>query len=175
MKILTFGDTQESYLKRLLKHLTPFREIEVSTLLSTPFQIVYEDHDKWWYTTIVYKAVTKSLHVLLTNWGCRFSCRLHFKQLMKILTIDDIQQSYRKLWLKHFMPSWQIELSLFLASPFQKTDEDPDNWWYATIVYKAVTGTLHALLTHWGVGFPVISISNFRWRSWQMMIFNNRI
>ena len=165
----------KSRIKLLLKHLTPFRDIEVSTLLSTPFQIIYEDHDNWWYTTIVYKAVTKSLHVLLTNWGCRFSCHLHFKQLMKILTIYDIQQSYIKVSLKHFRPSWQDELSLFLSSPFQIFGEDPDKWWFSTNLYKAVTETLHALLTNWGVAFSVISSSIIQWRSWRLVIHKSRI
>ena len=65
-------------------------------------------------------------------------------------------------------------MSLFLLSPFQKIDEDLDNWWYAREVYKIVLGTLHALLTNWGVAFPVISISKNRWSSWQLMIYNNR-
>ena len=94
---------------------------------------------------------------------------------MKILTIDDIQQSYIKLLLKHFMPSWQNEVSLFLSSSFQIFGEDHDKWWYSTNVYKAVTETLHAFLTNWVVAFPIISISNNPWGSWQLMIKNNRI
>ena len=233
----------------------PFRNIEVSLFLSSPFLIFDEDPEKWWYTTIVYKAVTETLHAVSTIWGvalpiisisnsrwrswrmtiynyrikschwntshrfdilrCRFSCHVHFKKSRKILTIDDIQQSYIKLLLKHFIPFRQIEVSLFLSSLFQTLDEDLDNWWYTTIVkklslkhftsfwhievslflssafqkinenpdkrwyttivYKAVTEILHGLLTKWGVAFPVFSISNIRWRSWQMMIYNNRI
>ena len=148
---------------------------------------------------------------------CRFSCHLHFKYSVKILTNDDKQQSFIKLLLRYFVPSWQSEVSLFLSSPFQKFDddpdqwlytpivlytkllfkhftpfrqievslflsspfqrfgEDPDKWWYKTIVYKAVTETLHGLLTYWAVAFPVICISKNRWRSWQSMIYNNRI
>ena len=78
---------------------------------------------------------------------------------MKILTIGDMQESYLKLLLKHFMPFWQIEMSLFLSSPFQVIDEDADKCWYKTIVYKAVTETFHGLLKNWDVAFPVISIS----------------
>ena len=215
MKILRIDHIQQPYIKLLLEHFTPFRQIEVSIFLSSPFQMFDEDPDNWWYTTIVYKAVTATLHAFSTNWGvafpvisssinwwrswelmmynkrikscywntsglfdnfwCQFSCHLHFKYSMKILTIDDIQQSYIKLLLKHFMPFRQFEVSFFLSSPFQLIDEDPQKWWYTTIVYEAVTGTIHAVSTNWGVDFPLISISNIPWRSWQLMIYNNRI
>ena len=188
----------------------------MSLFLSSPFQLIDEDPEKWWYTTIVRRAVTELIHALSTNWGCfcchlqfkysmkiltnddihqsyriqscylntshpvdklrcRFYCHLHFKQSMKTLTIDDIQQSHIKLLLKHFIFFWQIEVSLFLSSPFQFIDEDPHSWYYSTIVYKAVTKALHAVWTNWGVAFLVISVSNNRWRSWQLMIYNNRI
>ena len=130
--------------------------------------------DNWWYTTIGYKAVTETLHAPFDKLRCRFSCHLHFKNSMKILTIVDIQQSYINLLLKHFMPFPHIEVSLFLSSPFLIFDEDPDNWWYTTIVCKAVTETFHAVSTSRGVTFPVICISKNRGRSWQLMIYNNR-
>ena len=69
---------------------------------------------------------------------CRFSCHLHFKYSVKIMTNDDTQQTYIKLLLKHFMPFWQIEVSLFLSSPFHIIDEYPDKWWFTTIVWKPV-------------------------------------
>ena len=215
MKILTTDDIQQSYIKLLLKHFMPSRHIEVSVFLSSPFQINGEDPNKWWSSTIVYKAVTETLHALLTNWGvafpvisisnirrktwqmmifnnrikscywntscpldklkCRFSCHLHFKYSAKNLTNDDIQQSYKKLLLKHFTPSWQIEVSLFLSSSFQIFGEKPDKWWYSTIVHKAVTETLRALPTNWGVAFPVISLPKNRWGSWQLVICKKRI
>ena len=214
MKILRIHDIQQSFIKLLLNNFIPFRRIEVSLFLSSPFQLADEDPENWWYTTTVYKAVTETLHALSTNWGvnfpvisfsiipwrswqlmiynnriqscycntsrtldkvrCRFSCHLHFKYSVKILTIDDIQHSYIRLLLQHFTAFWQNEVSLFLSSPFQKFNEDPDNWWYTTIVYKAVTETLHDLSTNCGVAFPVTSISNNRWRCWQMMINSNR-
>ena len=206
---------QQPCIKMVLIHFTPFQKSEVPLLLSSPFQIIHEDPDNWWYTSILYKAVTETLHAVSTIWGValpvisisnsrwrswrmiiynyrikschwntsrrfdilrsRFSCDLHFKKSRKILTIDDIQQSYIKLLLKHFIPFRQIEVSLFLSSLFQTLDEDPDKWWYRTIVNKAVTETIHVVLTNWGVAFPVICISKNRWRSWQMMIYNNRI
>ena len=186
----------------------------MSFFLSSPFQLVHENPDNWWYTTIVYRAVTATLHDVSTNCGvaflvisisnirwrcwqmtinsnrnyscywntsspfdnlrCHFSCHLHFKCSMKILTIDGIQQSYTKLLLQQFATFRQNELSLFLSSPFQIFGEDPDNWWYTTIVYRAVTATLHAVSTNCGVAFLFISISNKRWRCWQMTINNNR-
>ena len=186
----------------------------MSIFLSSPFQVFDEDPDNWWYTTIVYKAVTETLRDLSTKWGvafpvisisnnrwrcwqmtinsnrnyscywktsspfdnlrCQFSCHLHFKYSMKILTIDGIQQSYTKLLLQHFATFRQNELSLFLSSPFQIFHENPDNWWDTTIVSKAVTATIHAVLTNYGIAFLVISISNIRWKLWQMMIDSNR-
>ena len=166
---------QQSCIKMVLIHLTLFQKGEVPLLLSSLFQIIHEVPDNWWYTTIGYKAVTETLHAPFDKLRCRFSCHLHFKNSMKILTIVDIQQSYINLLLKHFMPFPHIEVSLFLSSPFQIIHEDPDNWWYTTIVYKAATEKLHGLLTKWGVAFPVLSDSNIRWRSWQLMIYNNRI
>ena len=136
LKILTSDDLQQSYIKLLLKHFMPSWQIEVSLFLSSSFQIVDEDPEKWWYTPIV---------------------------------------SYTKLLFKHFTTFRQIEVSLLLSSPFQTIDEDPHNWWYSTIVYKAVTKALHTLSTSWGVAFPVISFSNNRWRSWQLVICKNRI
>ena len=193
----------------------PFRQIEVSLFLSSPFQLIDEDPENWCYTTNVYEAVTETLHAVSTNCGvtflvicilnkrwrswqmminsnhknscywntsrpfdisrCHFSCQLHFKYSMKILTIDDIQQSYTKLFLQHFTPFRQTELSIFLSSPFQLFHEDPDNWWYTTIVYKSVTATLRDLSTKQGVVFPVISISKYRRRSCQLMLYDNRI
>ena len=104
-----------------------------------------------------------------------FSCRLHFQYSIKILIIDDIQQSFLKLLLKHLTAFQIIWGSLLLSSPFQIIHEGPDNWWYTTIIYKAVTETLHAVATIWGVALPVICISNYRGRSWQLMIYNNPI
>ena len=207
MKILTIDVIRQSYIKLLVKHFTPFQQIEMSFFLSSPFQLFHEDLDNWWNTSIVSKAVTATLHALSTNWGvdffvisisnnrwrsrqlmiqknciqscywntsgffdklrCHFSCHLHFKYSMKIPTIDDIRQSYIKLLLKHFTPFQQIEVSFFLSSPLHLIDEDPENWWFTTNVKKAVTETLQALSTIWGVNFPVLSISNNRWRSWQ--------
>ena len=214
MKILRTDDVQQTYKKLLLKHFRPFRQFLVSIFLSSPFQIFDEDPDNWWYTTIVYKAVTETLHALSTNWGvffpvisisinrwrspelmiennriwscywnnsrrfnklrCRFSSHLYFNYSMKILTIDVIRQSYIKLLVKHFTPFRQIELSFFLSSPIQLFHEDPDSWWDTSIVSKAVTATLHAVLTNCGIAFLVISISNIRWRCWQMTINSNR-
>ena len=215
MKILTIDGIQQSYTKLLLQHFATFRQKELSLFLSSPFQIFGEDPVNWWYTTIVYKAVSETLRDLSTKWvvaipvisisnnrwkcwqmtinsnrnyccywstsspfdnlRCHFSCHLHFKYSMKILTIDGIQQSYTKLLLQHFATFRQKELSLFLSSPFQIFGEDPVNWCYTTIVYKAVSETLRDLSTKWVVAFPVISISNLPWKSWQLMIYNNRI
>ena len=174
MRILITDDVQQSCIKMVLIHLTPFQKGEVPLLLSSLFQIIHEVPDNWWYTTIGYKAVTETLHAPFDKLRCRFSCHLHFKNSMKILTIVDIQQSYINLLLKHFMPFPHIEVSLFLSSPFLIFDEDPDNWWYTTIVCKAVTETFHAVSTSRGVTFPVICISKNRGRSWQLMIYNNR-
>ena len=166
MKILGIDVIQQTYIKLLLKDFKPFRQFEVSIFLSSPFQIFDEHPDNWWYTTIVFKAVTETLLAFSTNWGvafpvicssfnrwrswqlmiynkrikscywntwspfdklrCRFSCHLHFKYSMKILTIDNIRQSYIKLLLKHLTPFRQIVVSLFLSSAFQITDENPD-------------------------------------------------
>ena len=193
VKILTNDDFQQSYIKLSLKHFMSLWQIEVLLFLSSPFQIFGEDPDKWWYSTIVYKAVTETLHALLTNWGvafpvifiseirwrcwqmmilnnriqschwdtlcpldklrCRFFCHLYFNYSMKILTVGDTQVSYLKLLLKHLTPFRQIEVSTLLSSPFQVIDEDHDKWWYTTIVYKAVTKSLHELLTNWGCRF----------------------
>ena len=152
MKIPTIDDIQQSYIQLSLKHFTFFRKIGVSLFLSTPFQIIDEDPDSWWYTTILRRAVTETLHALSTNWG-RFCCNLYFKDSMKILTNVYKQQPYRKLLVEHFTLFWQIEVSIFLSSPFPITVEDPDNWWYTTIVIKAVSEVLHALST------------KLRWRS----------
>ena len=179
MKILTNGDIQQSYIKLLLKHFMPSWQIEVSLFLSSPFQTFDKDPDKWWLTTIV--SYTKLLLKYFTPFRqleVSFSCHLHFNFSMRIQTNDDIQQSYIKVLLKHFTTFRHIEVSLFLSSPLLKVDEDPDNWWYTTIIFKDFTETLHAISTNWSVAFPVISISNMRWRSWQMrqmMINNNRI
>ena len=105
---------------------------------------------------------------------CQFSSHLHLNYSMKILTTDGIQQSYTKALLQHFATLRQNEVSVFLSSPFQIFGEDPDNWWYTTNVYKAVTETLHAVSTICGVTFLVISISKKRWRSRQLMINSNR-
>ena len=146
----------------------PFRQIEVLLFLSSPFQLIDEDPENWWYTGNVYEAVTETLHGLSTNRGvtfpvisfsknwwrcwqmtinsnrnyscywntsspfdnlsCQFSCHLHFKYSMKILTIDGIQQSYTKLLLQHFATFRQNEVSLSLSSPFQIFAEDADKW-----------------------------------------------
>ena len=108
------------------------------------------------------------------NLGCRFSCHLHLNYSINILTIGDIQESYKKPSLKHFTPHWHIEVLLFLSSPLQIINEDPDDWCYTTIVSKAVAETLHALSSNWVVSFPVISISIRRWRSWELMIYDSR-
>ena len=175
MKIPTIDDILQSDKKLLLKHFIFFRIFGVLLFLSTPFQIIGEDLDNWWYTTIVIEAVTEVLHALSTKLRWRFSCDLYFIQSMKILINDDIQQSYIKLSLKHFTALWHIEVSIFLSSLFQIIEEIPDNWWYTAIVYKAVAETLHALPTNWSVAFPVISFSRNRWRSWQMINYNNCI
>ena len=192
----------------------PFWQTEVSLFLSSPFQKFDEDPDNWWYTTIVFKFVTETLHALSTKWAfafavisssinrsisrqlviyknrikncywntsrpfdklrCRFSCHLHFKKSMKILTVDDIQQSYKKLLLKHFMPFWQTEVSLFLSSRSQIFGEDPVEWWWTTIVYEVDTQTIQALSKKLAVVFAVISISINRSTSWQLVIYKNR-
>ena len=151
MKILTIGDMQESYLKRLLKHFMPFWQFEMSLFLSSPIQVIDEDPDHWWYKAIVNKAFTETLHGLLTNWGVAFPVisisnnRWRFRQMV-IYTNRVVYKTVTET----FHTVSEIELSLFLSSPFQIFGEDPHNWWYSTIVYKAVTKALHAFSTEWG-------------------------
>ena len=151
MRILTIDDIQQSWVEVLLKHFTPFRQIEVPLLLSSLFQKIDEDPDNRWYTTIVYKAVTETLHGLLTNWGVAFPVisisnnRWRFRQMV-IYTNRVVYKTVTET----FHTVSENELSLFLSSPFQILGEDPHNWWYSTIVYKAVTKALHAFSTEWG-------------------------
>ena len=173
MKILTIDDIQQSYLKLLLKHFKPFQQTEVSLFLSPPFQLIDEDPDYWCYTTIVYKAVSETLHAISTNWGVALPFISisddrwwSWETMINTIVIKAVTETL------HIFR--QIEVPIFLSSPFPTIDEDPDNWWYTTIVNKAVTALLHAVSTNCGVAFLVISISNNRWRCWQMTINSNR-
>ena len=174
MKILTNGDIQQSYIKLSLKHFTHFRHIEVSLFLSSPFQKIDEDPDNWWYTTILYRTVTEKFHTVSV-----IEVSLFLSSPFQIIYKNPDNWWYARIVFKAVTETLHARLTnwnvFFLSSPFQVIDEDADKWWYKTIVYKAVTETLHGLLTNWVVAFPVISISNVRWRSWQMMIYTNRI
>ena len=146
----------------------------MSLFLSSRIQIFDEYPDRWCYTTIVKKAVTETLHALSTNWGVLFPVISFWKIRRRAWQLMIYNNRALKLFLKHFTPFRHIEFSLFLSSPFQVFGEDPDKWWKTTIVCKAVAETLHALSTNWSVAFPVISISKYRWRSGQLVIYKNR-
>ena len=103
----------------------------------------------------------------------RFYCYLLFKYSLEILTIDNIQQSYKKLLLKHFTPFRHIEVTIFLSSPFPTLDEDPDNLCCTTTVNKAVTETLQAPSTNWGVAFLSSPFQLFDEDTWNWRFTTN--
>ena len=167
----TFAEDPDNwgYTKNVFKAVTETLHA-FSTNWGAAFPVISSSINRWRsWELMIYNKRIKSCYWNTSkpfdNLGCQFSCHLHFNYSMTILTIDDIQQSYLKLLLNHFTPFRQTEVSLSPSSVFQIVDEDLENWWYTTIVYKAVTETLYAVSTNCGVTFLVISNSKKRRRS----------